>query len=312
MLSLYLDTSDLSALLKGRVPVLQGRLEAMMQRGDVMLLVSQEHVFEIAQDAHTSRCARAWFERGFPVWMFSTLSSEIFRAELMGEPLEVHARPWDGRSLSTLKHPLLNGHAARVLKLILRLRAWADNRGKKAMRRSPEVPANLHRAKLKANEAVVRGLLSGDASMLPTWAQPIVRTGTSRLLRMVGRRGLDSAALRQQVDLKAEGLSWFAGLIAPDAWAAAKERCADAASAPASAMRVAIVRHELRALTKASTEPDLMHVAYAVQCDVATIDGENMKATKSVRPKLTKTTFFGTGKLESVLDFIDSRGAEPA
>jgi hypothetical protein len=109
------------------------------------------------------------------------------------------------------------------------------------------------------------------------------------------------------VDLKTEGLAWFAGLIPPDAWPDAKERCADAVSAPASAMRVAIVRDELRALTKASTEPDLMHVAYAVQCDVATIDGENMKATKSVRLKLTKTTFFGTGKLESVLDFIDSR-----
>jgi hypothetical protein len=123
MLSLYLDTSDLSALLKGRVPVLQERLEAMMLRGDVMPLVSQEHVFEIAQDAHTSRCARTWFERGFPVWMFSTLSSEIFKAELIGEPLEVRAQPWDGRQLSTLKHPLLSGHAAHVLKYILRLHA---------------------------------------------------------------------------------------------------------------------------------------------------------------------------------------------
>ena len=175
------------------------------------------------------------------------------------------------------------------------------------MRRSPTVPANLHRARLKANEAVVRGLLSGDAATLRTWAQPLVRAGTSRLMRLVGRDEFDSAALRQHVALKAEGLAWFAGLIAPDAWPAAKERCADAASAPASAMRAAIVRHELRALTKASTEPDVMHVAYAVQCDVATIDRANMEATKSVRPKLRKTTFFGTGKLESVLNLIDSR-----
>ncbi|MBX3248125.1 MAG: hypothetical protein KF901_13180 [Myxococcales bacterium] len=145
---LYLDTNDVSHLVKGRGPggperVGQQRdeLRQMIEDGRVRLLVSFIHLAEMALDDETREGGRAWLRMLPEVWCFTTPVDDIFRAELRNQALRIEAiRLYP--ALDALLVPSRLGVAARggqvawFMKSLSRLCAAAERHSRNADRRA--------------------------------------------------------------------------------------------------------------------------------------------------------------------------------
>lgn len=324
MTTVYLDTSDLSCLLKGRGPPGTGdwgahraRLEALITADRVQLYVSLIHVAEMAFKPSVAALALEWLERGVPVSIILTSSDAIFRAELSGASIAIVAMPLTRAMLQSQRVPLRIGpiktsisgaQAARVLKYFTKMWAGAENLSKRARRRPASLSRQEHRAQLRRSDDATEDVIRGSTPSMPLPVQGLAKAFGALAPRVLATRGLTLDDVRRQVRL-APGRSWMTGLVGPAGWDAAQSFVRDPVRAPSSALRDAIENWEARDAmreARSSTVYDVNHAAYAGRCDVATIDGPNLRATAAVRAKLTRTRFYKTGKIDAVLDAIEA------
>ncbi len=318
-IALYLDTSDLSYLVKGRGPAAagdviaaRGRLEALLRDGSVRLFVSFVHLAEMALDKETSDAALAWLDAGTPVGCFMTSAEAIFRAELLGEPLAVNAEPLARDRILSLRLPLRGplpsvpgASVARAFSWVAAGLAGAESLSKRAARRPEGTKAKGHAEALREQRRIGERVLRGEHHDLPLLAR-VVAALLMPIARSLGAwHGLTLDDVRAHQRLPA-GCSWFAGTVRPETWRAAAKRVGSPRDAPASALRVAI---EASRPTQPSALYDVQHLAYAARCDFATIDGPNFRATTKVRGALTSTVFFPTGHLADVVGAVESAAA---
>lgn len=313
---LYLDTSDLSYLVKGRGPESAGdvvaareRLAALLRSGRVRLVVSFVHLAEIALDTETSDAALAWLDAGTPVWCFLTPAETIFRAELLGEPLAIDAEPLVREKMVSMRLPLRGpmpsvsaGTAARAVRWIAERRSAAENLAKRAARRPEGATAKEHAEAMREQRRITERVVRGEHGDLPVFARVVASVLMPIARRLAAWRGLtlDDVQVHQRLP---PGCSWFAGLLPPDAWRSAAERVASPSDAPACALRVVI---EASRPTKPGALYDVQHLAYAARCDFATIDGPNYRATARVRSALARPVLFPTGQLGEVVRAVES------
>jgi hypothetical protein len=319
MRTLYLDTSDLSYLLKGRGPAHGGdwvahraRLESLLREGRVQLLISFVHLGEIALDPETKDAALDWLDAGVPVFGFTTTADAIFRAELLGDFPCVEARPFTRTDAEQLKLAttvpglkVAGAMLARGVKGIVDLAAWADNFGKRAARPPKGSDRRAHMAKTAASERIADRILRGDTVGLPAPVRALAAAALAATPALLARSNLTLEDVVASRRLKRSGRSWIIGLVERERVAEAEQTARDPARAPACALRVAIDECERRdpaRKTRSSTLYDVMHLAYATRCDIATIDGFNFRATEKVRTKLVRPKLFEVGNLGSVLD----------
>lgn len=313
--ALYLDTSDLSYLVKGRGPKTAGdvvaareRLVRLLRDGRVRLVVSFVHLAEIALDAETSDAALAWLDAGTPVWCFTTDAAAIFRAELLGERLAIHAEPLTHEAVVSLRLPLRGpvprvsaALVARAVRWIAVWRACAESLSKRAARRPEGRIAKQHAEAMREQRRIAERVLRGEYEELPTATRVAARLLMPIAHCLIARRGLTLDDIRAHQRLP-PGCSWFAGTVPREAWSAAAKRVTSPKDAPASALRVAI---EASRSAQPSTVYDVQHLAYAAHCDFATIDGPNFRATARVRGALARPVFFATGHLGDVVDAVE-------
>lgn len=329
MPTLYLDTSDLSYLVKGRGPAAAGdvvaardRLEALAREGRLQIVLSLIHLAELAQNAETSMAALAWLDGRVPVWCVRTPPGVIFRAELLGTSLTMQADPLAREDLESLRLPLRvpgvrvrAATLARGVKQVVVGLAAIENRSKRVARRQVERGAKQHARGVREQHRLVERLVRGDYDGLApvqravaTAALPILRWWTSR----AGLRLEDVLAHRRLPP----GCSWFAGTVPPAEWSEAAKRVRSRpAEAPASALRVAIEKGEAGdpgRVTQPGLLYDLHHLAYAARCDFATLDGANYRATATVREQLARPTFFPTARLHEVVEAVERACECPA
>ena len=319
MISVYLDTSDLSYLIKGRGPggparnaERAERLRRIMADGRVRLFVSFVHLAEMALDTETRERARAWLCRVPPVWCFTTTTEDIFRAELRGERRALDARHLTVGDLERMKVPTrmpgvdFDGvTVARFFKYVSEGQAAAERWIRRADRRARDTGAAT-----EAGHAAAR-LLSGDVAWMPAWVRPIASAYlhvAPKVLRRFGG-GVSFDDLGKRAHLEMRGLAWTSSLVdaseRPDGSFIAGT---NARRAPACALRAAIERRERRDLNRdpqSGTRFDVLHVAYGANCDVATIDKANFDATKEVRRHLSRPRLFRTGNLDAVLECVE-------
>ncbi len=318
MVTVYLDTSDLSYLLKGRGSAACGdtrsareRLEALIRAERVRLCVSFVHLAEIAVHDETAEAAFAWLEGGAPVWCFTTPAQAIFQAELLGEPLAVEIEPLTRSRIESARVPandvasVPGSLVAHGLRAVARSYAILDNVGKRTAQRTPGAGKREREQATRETHRLVGRMLRGEHDGVPTpvrWAMamclPIIRWGSSRI-GLTPLEVYDGHAFP----------SWFAGTLPPTSWRQAATRARSSPeAAPASALRLAIERQkgsDLRRPTEPGDRFDVEHLAYAARCDFATIDGENFSATRAVRTRLARPLVFPTGRLAEVVAAVE-------
>lgn len=166
------------------------------------------------------------------------------------------------------------------------------------------------------SDRLLERLLAGDVSGMPVWVRPIAHGflwGAPKVLqRFAGGRTLDDVSVARR--LTPHGLGWVGPFIEPGRWPRPGfVQPSKAASAPACALRAAIERREARDLKRdpaSGTHYDVLHVAYAAYCDVATVDATNFDATKKIRDALERPVIFRGARLDDVLGHLRSfRGA---
>ncbi len=318
--TIYLDTSDLSYLVKGRGPAganvspARDRLVALLTDERVRLVVSFVHLAEMAIDDATADAALRWLDTGPPIWCFTTAAEAIFRAELLGESLTIDAEPLTRGIVESLRLRLRApmpsvsaGTVARGVRGIALAWAKAEELSKRAAARRPGTTAKEHAVAMREQRRVADRVLRGEAHDLPL----VARVAASVLMPIArwvtARHELTLDDVRAHARLP-PGCSWFAGCVPPDTWRdAAKRVKLSPADAPASALRVAISAGRS---TRPSAVYDVQHLAYAARCDFATIDGPNFRATARVRAALARPTFFETARLDEVVGALE-RAARP-
>jgi hypothetical protein len=330
VVTVYLDTSDLSYLLKGRGTAAAGgdvrsareRLEALIRAERVRLLVSFVHLAEIAVHDETAEAALAWLDRGLAVWCFTTPSVDIFRAELLGERPAVEAEPLSRSKLESSRFPLRlaatsvsAGSVARGVRRIARGYSYAENLGKRAARRPPGTTAKRHADAQREQARLVDLILKGEHDNLPLVARAAAVTLTPIMRWAAARAGLTLDDVRAQLRLPS-GCSWFSGTLPPATWEKAAKRVrAQPTAAPASALRIAIEKWEkgdAGRVAQPGVLYDVQHLAYAARCDFATIDGPNFRATTKVREALSRPRFFPTARLLEVVEALERASERPA
>lgn len=309
--TVYLDTSDLSYLVKGRGPggvdvsPTRDRLLALLATERARLFVSLVHFAEMAIDDGTAEAAIRWVDTGPPIWCFTTSAEAIFRAELLGESLSVNLERLTRAGVASmrlrLRAPLPGvaaGTVARGVRQLADVWGKAEAWSQRAAARPPGTTAREHAMAKTERRRVAERVLRGEHHGLP-W---VARAAASVLIPFsrwaAARHGLTLEDVRAHGGLP-PGCSWFAGCAPPDAWRAAAQRVKSSpADAPASALRVAIAAG---GPTRPGALYDVQHLAYAARCDFATIDGPNFRATQRVRAKLARPTFFPTAHLDEVV-----------
>ncbi len=317
MRTLYLDTADLSYLLKGRGPggaaqiaEQRARLEALVRAERARLCVSLVHLAEIAVDPRTRDAALLWMETGPTIWCFTTAADAIFRAELLGESLSIQVSVLTRAAVEDLRVPLRipgltigGARIARTMKRLTGLMAHAENVSKRARRRPAGMTARRHASRLAEEGRATDRLLRGDVDWMPAPARAVAHAFRA----LIAASGFTIEDVRRHRSM-GPGRSWIAGLVSPAHWDAADGMIRDPIRAPASALRAAIEDFEAGdpgRRSRSSTVYDVNHLAYAARCDVATIDGANLRATASVRAKLGRPKLFEVAHLDSVLDEIE-------
>lgn len=315
--TLYLDTSDLSYLVKGRGPggaarvqEQRTRLSTLITEGRVRLYVSLVHLAEMAIDSETRRAAHRWLGTVSPVWCFTTGAEKIFRAELLGQELVVDARVLTTADLDELVVPTRLGFrlsgtsVALFINALNRGRAAAQRTGRSAERRDRDAGTTRESAR------AVKRLLQGDLSWMPLPVRPFARSYL-KLVAKLARHGigLSPEDLARQGGLAKHGLGWVAGIVEPGAWPRPSFVApSNAGSAPACALRAAVEQREAKDLGRnpaSSTYYDVQHLAYVAYCDFATLDSMNFDATKKVRRALERPTIVRAGRLAEVLGLLD-------
>ncbi len=310
----YLDTSDISYLVKGRgpagldVPAARDRLLALLTNEQARLMISFVHLAEIAINRSTSEAALRWLETGPPIWCFTTPADSIFRAELLGQSLKINAQPLTRPMLESLRLPLCGpvrsvsaGTVARAFRWIAVGWAKAEQLRQRAARRRPNTTAKQHAEAMHEQHRIVEAILRGEHGKLPAAGRAAVSMFLPVARWVTARHGLTLEDVRAHGRLP-PGCSWFAGTVPPAAWRDAGKRVKSPRDAPASALRVAI---DAGRSTQPGVVYDVRHLAYAACCDFATIDGPNFRATASVRAKIVRPTFFRTASLDEVVGAIE-------
>jgi hypothetical protein len=147
---------------------------------------------------------------------------------------------------------------------------------------------------------------------MPAWIRPIAKGfgwGAPKLLeKFAGGRTLDDISAARR--LTPHGLGWVGPFVEPGQWPRPGfVGPAKAARAPACALRAAIERREAKDLNRdpaSGTRYDVLHVAYAAYCDVATLDATNFDATKQIRDVLERPVLFRGARLDEVLGHLRS------
>jgi len=277
------------------------RLESLMRLDRVRLVVSDVHRAEMALNAETTAAARRWIEHGPPVWHFLADSHDIFRAELLGERAMFEVRRL---TLEDLEATVAGVVIARQIKGFAEWTARAQNMSKRAARRAPGTKPHQHAKNVADKHRTAERVLRGDLSELPLWLRPFPRVLLAAANTFLRRDGRTLQAPVVHMKLANRGLSWLVALLEPRQVAAAVKRVGIPRDAPASALRAAVEQKEAGDDTRraaSGTAYDVLHLAYAAHCDVATIDRFNWDATAKVRAQLDRPAIFPVAHLAEVL-----------
>ena len=325
--SLYLDTSDLSYLILGRLRPgdhrprhWRARLVELLDANRVRVRLSIVHAAELALRSELIPGALDLIDSTADLYIASTSPTDIFRQELDPEhegPLVLVERRLGRAELENIRIPLrfwprgISGRsAARLIKLVLRGAAYADSWGKRAALGDGGLPSEER----KRRKQLARGLMKGDAAPLRWWIRPLSEAASGLTQHMLARRGLPNDLVDRVHRKEQQGTAWATSLC-PQGRGPRRDgrgwNAEDVVAMPASTLRACVeraYRADLRRPPEARTAYDVQHIAYAAYSDFSTIDGPNVDAIKSIYPKhLSHLSIYPTGDLEPVLGAIESR-----
>ncbi len=315
--SIYLDTSDLSYLLLGRIGKdterpsrWRTRLEQLLAADRVRLRVSPVHLAELALRPDLLSRGLDALSSTPNLYLVMSRAADVFRAELEGhEPIVLVERPaTELRGLTIpmrwfpagIPGPLI----ARVIKMAVRWGASASGTGKRA-----QVDHPVER------ERVLR-MLRGETTGIPPWLHPAT-LAFARLAPWIARRaGLPANAVERLIQEEGRGFGWATATTTAELprrqgrnW-----REGDVRALPATLLRASVeqVHANPRRPADQGTRYDIAHLAYVAYSDFSTVDGANLDAVKQVLRQLPHLHVFRTGSLDPLLDAVEERdGAAP-
>jgi hypothetical protein len=315
--ALYLDTSDLSCLLLGRLnkdtvrpPQWRARIEALLRADKVRLRISPIHFAELALRrelyAHALQALA-----GVPnVYLVSCRNDSVFRAELEGEQVVLEERPLTATDLAQMdfgtRFGPVNASGARVarfVKGIARLEASARNLAKRARKHDA--------TDAKAKKLLGLQVLRGETDVFPKWSRPAVAAFARLAPRVLHRLGSSLAEVERALEEESRGFAWTA-TIAPGARLPRKDgkkwKPEAVLSMPATVLRASVERVHADPNRPADdgTHYDVEHLAFVAYSDFGTVDGANFDALKPVLRQLSHLHVFKTGNLDPLLEVLEN------
>lgn len=315
--SLYLDTSDLSCLLLGRLhkdtvrPAMwRSRIEALLAADRVRLRISPIHLAELAQRRELYALAVEALAACPNVYLVTCRSGSVFRVELERQELVFEERPFSASDLMNLDlttgwGPVrMSGFGlARFVKRIARMEAFALNLGKGARKEHSEKDE-------KTKKKLALQALRGETDAFPKWSRPAVAAFSRYAPRILQRFGRSVEEVERVLDEESRGFGW-AVTVAPGARFPRKDgkkwKPEDVRTMPATVFRACVERVHADANRPAddSTQYDVEHLAYVAHSDFATVDRENYDALKPALAHLSHLHVFKTGNLDPLLDVLE-------
>jgi hypothetical protein len=315
--SLYLDTSDLSCLLLGRLrkdnvrpPRWRSRIEALLASDRARLRISPIHLAELALRRELYAHALKALASVPNVYMVTPRSNSVFRVELERQDVVFEERPFSAADLMNLDLDTRWGPMrmsgvglARFVKRIVRLDASARNLAKRARK-------NQDRSDEKARRRLALQVLRGETDAFPKWSRPAVAAFARYAPRVLQRFGRTIAEVERGLEEESRGFGW-AATVAPDARLPRKDgkkwKVEDVRSMPATILRACVEHVHANPDRPADdgTHYDVEHLAYVAYSDFATVDGANYDALKPALAHLSHLHVFKTGNLDPLLDVLE-------
>ncbi len=320
--SLYLDTSDLSCLLLGRLhqdnvrpPKWRSRIETLLAADRVRLRISPIHLAELALRRELYAHALNVLASVPNVYMVTPRSNSVFRVELERLDVVFEERPFSAADLKSLDlgtrwGPMrMSGVGlARFVKRIARLEASARNLGKRASK-------NQDRSDEKAKRKLALHALRGETDQFPKWSRPAVAAFSRYAPRILQRFGRSFAEVERAFEEESRGFGW-AATVAPEARLPRKDgkkwKPEDVQAMPATIFRACVEHVHANPDRPADdgTQYDVEHLAYVAYSDFATVDGANYDALKPALAQLSHLHVFKTGNLDPLLDVLEKNAAD--
>lgn len=320
--SLYLDTSDLSCLLLGRLqqdvirPVRwRAQIEALLAADRVRLRISPIHLAEMALRPELYTRALNALAACPNVYLVTCKSDSVFRVELERQEIVFEERPFSASDLlnfdlTTRWGPVsMSGFGlARFVKRMARIEAYARDLGKSARKgRSDNDEKTKKRLALQA--------LRGEIDAFPKWSRPAVAAFSRYAPRVLQRFGRSLDDVQRALEEESRGFSW-AATIAPGALFPRKQgkkwKAEDVRSMPATVLRACVERVHADPNRPADdgTHYDVEHLAYLAYSDFSTVDGANFDALKPALAHLPHLHVFKTGNLDPLLHALEKGSSD--
>jgi hypothetical protein len=315
--SLYLDTSDLSCLLLGRLQQdvirpakWRAQIEALLAADRLRLRISPIHLAEMALRPELYTRALEALAACPNVYLVTCRSDSVFRVELERQEIFFDERPFSASDLANLDLTTRWGPVsmsgfglARFIKRIVRVEAFARDLGKSARKgRSDNDEKTKKRLALQA--------LRGETDAFPKWSRPAVAAFSKYAPRVLQRFGRSRADVERALEEESRGFSW-AATVAPGARFPRKEgkkwNAEDVRSMPATVLRACVERVHADPNRPAddATHYDVEHLAYLAYSDFGTVDGANFDAIKPALALLPHLHMFKTGNLDPPLELLE-------
>lgn len=315
--SLYLDTSDLSCLLLGRLhqdnvrpSKWRSRIETLLAAGRVRLRISPIHLAELALRRELYAHALNALASVPNVYIVTPGSNSVFRVELERQQVVFEERPFSAADLMSLGLDTRWGPMrmsgvglARFVKRIARLEASARNLEKRARK-------NLDRRDEKAKRRLALHALRGETDPFPKWSRPAVAAFSRYAPRILQRFRRSIAEVERALEEESRGFGW-AATVAPDVRLPRKDgrkwKPENVHSMPATILRACVEHVHANPDRPADdgTHYDVEHLAYVAYSDFATVDGANFDALKPALAQLSRLHVFKTGNLDPLLDLLE-------
>lgn len=318
--SLYLDTSDLSYLLLGRLqtdtmrpPQWRARIEALLAADSVRLRVSAVHLAELALRPELYPRALEALRSCPNVYLVTSRGDSVFRAELERQPVVLVEHRLSAADLANLDlqtrwlgFDVSGSGLARFIKVIAGLEAKARNLGKAAQKSNND----------EARKKLALKLLRGESDAFPMWIRPAATAFSRYAPRIAERIGLPPNIIERVIKEETRGLSW-AATLAPNARLPRKEgrkwKQEDVRAMPATILRTCVenVHADPNRPAEDRTRYDVEHLAFVAYSDFSTVDGPNLDALKPPLAHLSHLRVFKTGNLDPLLDAMEKADEIP-